>query len=212
MKTIILISTIHKEIGTCNAEELSKIIEKLTPDVIFLEALEETYSEYKKYLFSSFGVYDKKLEVKAIQIYNHKASFVYVPVLDAGASDAFNKKFNVIGNNSEFQKLIDSYNILAHSGGFKFINSSESTKFQEEMRKLEALYLIGSEIERDFNDSKNSYENNMIQNIYSFCKDNHFNTSIFMCGVAHRKSIIEKIENFISKNEELNLNWVFYAD
>lgn len=47
MHHITFISTIHAEIGKYNAEELYKIIEKLKPGIIFLEAVDETYSEYK---------------------------------------------------------------------------------------------------------------------------------------------------------------------
>jgi len=59
MHHITFISTIHKEIGKCNAIELYKIIDKLSPEVIFLEAIDETYSEYEKYLYSTWGVYHK---------------------------------------------------------------------------------------------------------------------------------------------------------
>jgi hypothetical protein len=57
MGHITFISTIHKEIGKCNAKELYKIINKLSPEVIFLEAVDETYSEYEHYLFSTYGVF-----------------------------------------------------------------------------------------------------------------------------------------------------------
>ncbi len=52
MHNIIFVSTMHNEIGNCNAEELHKIIERLNPEVIFLEAVDETYSPYEQYLWS----------------------------------------------------------------------------------------------------------------------------------------------------------------
>jgi len=211
MKTITLISSIHKETEMCKAEELSEIIEKLRPDVIFLEALENTYSNYDQMRFSSFGVYHEKLEIKAMQLYSQNASFVYVPVLDDGLSDTFQKKYSLICNNREFKSLVDNYNSLANHNGFKFLNSIESTNLQDDMRKLESLLLNGSEIEMEFNKSIELYENTMIANIYSYCKNNHFNSAIFLCGVAHRKSIIEKIEN-LQTTKEIKLNWKFYED
>lgn len=57
MYHITLISTVHKEIGRCNADELCAIIGKINPEIIFLEALADTYSNYNKMVFSSFGVY-----------------------------------------------------------------------------------------------------------------------------------------------------------
>jgi len=56
-----------------------------------------------------------------------------------------------------------------------------------------------------------AYENSMLSNIYSFCKEKSFNTAIFMCGAAHRKSIIEKIGEY-EKKETIKLNWTFYND
>jgi hypothetical protein len=64
MHNITLISTVHKECGNCNSNELLKIIENICPDVIFLEALEENYSQYDHMKFSQFGVYKERLELK----------------------------------------------------------------------------------------------------------------------------------------------------
>jgi hypothetical protein len=210
MQTITLISTMHQEDGKCNAHELSEIIAQLSPEVIFVEALEETYSEYKRLLFSSFGVYDKKLEIKALQLYGQHSPFEYVPVLDEGLSDAFEKKFSKFENIAEHNMLIDIFIDFARNKGFEFLNSFESTKLQEEMRQIEALYLRDSEIEISFNESIDSYENNMIQNIYEYCKDNKFKTAVFLCGVAHRKSIMTRFADNVM-NKELNINWQFYT-
>ncbi|MCM4173651.1 hypothetical protein DHD32_19420 [Arenibacter sp. TNZ] len=103
MHNITFISTIHKEIGKCNAKELYKIINKLSPEVIFLEAIDETYSEYENYLFSTYGVFHNKLEISAIQKYNYNTFFQYVPVCENGLSDAFHKKIKLVSQNTELQ-------------------------------------------------------------------------------------------------------------
>jgi pheromone shutdown protein TraB len=43
MSTIVVIGTYHVEDGACKSEELLKIIEKITPDVIFCEAAPEVF-------------------------------------------------------------------------------------------------------------------------------------------------------------------------
>jgi len=53
---ITLISTVHKEIGKCISFELSKIIESIKPDVIFLEAFENSYTNYHNMLLSQFVI------------------------------------------------------------------------------------------------------------------------------------------------------------
>jgi hypothetical protein len=209
LRKITFISTIHNEIGKCNADELYNIIEKISPEVIFLEAFDDTYSNYEELLFSSYGVYHKKLEIKAIQKYCFNTSFNYVPVLDNELSDAFDKKYRLVCKNIEFQKLLDNYNLLASEHGFEFLNSTESIRLQDEMRMFENHFLNDSELHKAVSDDIDAYENSMIRNIYSYCSNNHFSSAIFMCGAAHRKSIIEKVGK-INTQEEMNLSWVIF--
>lgn len=207
MYNITLISTVHKEIGRCNANELCTIIEKINPEVIFLEALADTYSNYNKMIFSSFRVYHEKLEIKAMQKHSENFSFEYVPVLDKGLSVAFDEKYTIVCQHQELQRLIDNFNSLAAEHGFQFLNSEESLNLQKEMRILESHILNDSEVGKQADKYIDAYENSMIRNIYSYCKDNKFNTAIFMCGVAHRKSIIKKIEK-MEAQETTNISWM----
>ena len=107
------------------------------------------------------------------------------------------------------QQLIDNYNFLAEKQGFKFLNSLESINLQEEMRVLETRVLNNTELDEIVKADIEAYENPMIRNIYSYCNNNHFSSAIFMCGVAHRKSIIEKIEKSKS-GEQANLTWTIF--
>ncbi|MBK8143852.1 MAG: hypothetical protein IPK62_02035 [Bacteroidetes bacterium] len=199
----------HTEVGKCNAEELCKIIENIRPEVIFLEALDETYSTYDTYLFSSFGVSHKKLEISAIQRYGFTNTFEYIPVLDNAISAAFETKSKIVCENREWQELIDSYRSLASEYGFKFLNSTESIKLQEEMRILERHLLNGLDLNKCVDADIDAYENSMIRNIHSYCERSRFNSAIFMCGAAHRKSIIEKVEKLKSMETD-SPNWIFF--
>jgi len=78
------------------------------------------------------------------------------------------------------------------------------------MRELEKRILSNNEIYQKSNDDIDAYENSMLRNIYVYCKEKLFNKAIFMCGSAHRKSIIEKIEKY-NIEENLKLNWKFYG-
>jgi len=209
MPQITFISTIHKEIGKCNADELYKIINKLSPDVIFLEAIDDTYTAYEKFLFSNHGQYHRKLEIAAIQKYNHNASFQYVPVCENSLSEAFHKKVNFVCQNKELQKLIDNFNDLAYKNGFEFLNSLECINHQEEMRVLESRIFNNHEMDKIIKADIEAYEKPMMRNILSYCSKHDFSSAIFMCGAAHRKSIIEKIEQ--STNEKpRDLKWSIF--
>jgi hypothetical protein len=211
MYNITLISTSHKENGKCNADELYKIIEAICPEVIFLEALESSYTEYDHLRFSQFGVYNERLEINAIQKYSHNHPFEYIPVLDNGLSEKFDKKYNIVCEYDELQKLIDNYKSLAIEYGFQFLNSEKSIQLHERMRELENRILSNNEICQKSDESIDAYENSMLRNIYAYSKENLFNKAIFMCGSAHRKSIIEKIEKYKTE-ENLKLNWTFFGN
>lgn len=211
MYKITLISTVHKECGNCNSNELLKIIENICPDVIFLEELENNYTKYDQMIFSQFGVYKERLELKAIQKYSQNHTFEYVPVLDIGLSDEFETKIKIVSENKDCQRLLDDYSSLEIDGGFQFLNSEKSIVLQEELRVLENRIVDDEIMRQKVNATIDAYENSMLRNIYFFCKDKSFNTAIFLCGVAHRKSIIEKIEDY-EKKETIKLNWTFYNE
>ncbi|MFP3598204.1 hypothetical protein [Chryseobacterium sp. SIMBA_029] len=206
MYEITYISTTHKQNGQCNADELCKIVEQIHPEVIFLEALRETYSNYQEHLFSDFGILHNKLEIEAIQKYQYKSTFKYVPVLDSGMSDVFNEKYEIATQNIELQRKIENFNVLSAKYGFQFLNSDVSIQLQEDMRKLENIILSDTALNKDAINSIDLYEDEMLDNIYSYCKTNQFDKAVFMCGVAHRKSIINKVEK-LNKNKDITLDW-----
>lgn len=208
MKKITFISTIHKEYGECNTDQLQLILTKICPEVIFLEALDSTYSNYQKMAFSSFGVFHQKLEIQAIQKFSFQRYFEYIPVLDIGLSEEFEKKYNQVCQYPEIQRLLDNFNSMASKLGFTFLNSKEAIELQDELRKLEKILFNNPEKQKIVDGHIDDYENNMIKNIYAFCGENHFDKAVFMCGVAHRNSIIQKIRKD-KRMMQLGIEWSF---
>ena len=210
MHNIIFVSTVHKKMGKCNADELCEILEKITPNVVFLEALEDTYSKYEQHTFSNFRVFHKKLEIKAIQKYSSISQFEYVPVLEKGRANSLGKMFSLVCQNIQYQKMLDNFNSLASKKGFDFLNSAESINLYEEMFEYRDSILNDMELIETFNNDLDIYENSMLSNINSYCMNNKFNNAVFMCGVAHRQSIINKIETYKSK-KSLEFSWKIYG-
>lgn len=208
MHNITFISTIHKELGKCNADELHQIIKKISPEVVFLEALHDTYSEYQAHNFKNFGVFHSKLEIAALQKYNSNKSFEYVPVLNSGLSESFEKKYNLtcLDSDNELEILMNKYNLLINEFGFKLLNSNDSIELEQELRNRESILINDSEVDQAAKKDIDAYEDSMMRNIYSYCMNYQFNTGIFMVGVAHRKSIIEKMKTF-KTTDDVNINW-----
>ncbi|HET8963792.1 MAG TPA: hypothetical protein VFM99_07840 [Chitinophagales bacterium] len=211
MQNITLISTIHKKIGKCTADELCEILEEVSPEVVFLEALDNTYSNYDKTMFSTFGLYHGKLELEAIQKYSNHTSVEYVPVLDNGLTDLFDEKYKRVLENNQLQQMLDEFNLLAKSKGFQFLNSQLCLDLHQKMRTFEDHLLRNTQLNATVIADINAYENSMMQNIYSYCIINRFEKAVFLCGSAHRGSLIEKIRHFQEK-ENMEINWVVYGD
>lgn len=208
MYNITLISTRHAELGKCNSNELFGILEKIRPEVIFLEAFETEYTKYDHYCFKSSEVYHKRLEINAIQKYSQHYPVEYIPVLDTELSDEFYEKIRIITEHTECEKLLDNQMSLVIENGFPFLNSEKNIQSHEEIRELGKRILDNNEICQKADASIDAYENSMLRNIYAYCKANSFNKAIFMCGAAHRKSIIEKIPKYEAQ-ENIKLNWIF---
>jgi hypothetical protein len=90
--------------------------------------------------------------------------------------------------------MLDEFNSLASEQGFQFLNSDKSIVLQEKMRKFELSLLNDNELNEAVNEDIDSYENTMIRTIHSYCRESQFDRAVFLCGVAHRHSIIKKIE------------------
>ena len=95
--------------------------------MIFLEAFENSYTNYHDILLSQFGIYQERLEIKAIQIYSQNHTFKYVPVLDVGLSDEFEAGLEIVADNKVYRSLFDKYISLESELGFPFINSEEAS-------------------------------------------------------------------------------------
>jgi hypothetical protein len=99
---------------------------------------------------------------------------------------------------------------LTKAEGFTFLNSDDCVNLHEQMSSLARGLLQARGINTQFDDDIDAYENEMIRNIYSFCEDNQFNTAVFVCGSAHRKSIMEKIEAETLLGRT-NVKWTIYS-
>ena len=210
MKKIVFIGTVHKEIGQCSAISLFRILEKIRPDVIFLEALPDTYSDYDNFLFTQYNVFHDKLEIHALQLYFKLYNANYVPVLDVHLPKVFDEKFDPLCNLLEYQRLLEYSKAQLTDKGFDFLNSYEGDFLQEKLRVFEREYWKDNKVNEEFDKGINIYEDSMLNNIFSYCDSNEFHSAIFMCGAAHKNSIDQKVRNRIN-NEGSSIIWENYG-
>jgi hypothetical protein len=50
----------------------------------------------------------------------------------------------------------------------------------------------------------------MVKNIFKYSKENDYNDAVFIFGVAHKNSILQKINDYKNKNK-ITINWKLYG-
>ena len=219
MYNITLIGTRHGENGECNSNALYQIIENINPEIIFEEIPLSIFDKY--YIDKSRS----NLETDTINRYlgTHKAE--HIPVdSDNVPPDSFFKDYEAVHKRIEGSTSINGFNYRTfvdrcrlHTAmyGFEYLNSAHCIYHHEEIDgaiekglqelnndKLSQTYALW----KDINENR---ENEMLRNIYTYSKDHRYNQALFLIGAAHRKSIMQKIQEYQNK-EAVKLNWSFY--
>jgi pheromone shutdown protein TraB len=212
MYNVSIISSIHKELGKCNTEELYRIIEKIKPEVIFEELdyprFYEAYKERQPF----------SLETDTITIYIQNNIIEHIPV-DTYDMPEINreKKVNmekiIYENNNEYKKILYTQTQLAGRYGFNALNSIQFNELTEMIKTEEELFFKNTDNEeykktyKTWIEFNNNREYEMIRNIYNFSKEHKYNKAIFFVGADHINSIRKKIHEY--KEEQININWIF---
>lgn len=214
--SITLIATRHQANGQCTSNELYQIIERIAPDVIFEEIPPGKFDEVYK------GLRNPSLEILTIKSYLQKHPIPHFPVdLDIDEVDGrfttsdHNVIVNICGRHSpEYRSLYSQRQHLAENNGFPYLNSNEWTVLSERLDVLEQEVIKKINNEKlyqraqDWSNELNVRENEMIKNIYSYVEKNRYENGLFLVGVEHRRTIMDKIPEF-EKNHHLKLGWNF---
>ena len=219
MNNITLISTEHIASGKCNPIELHKIIESIKPDVIFEE--ETNDEKYHKYYNDKNSF--KSLEVQSIKKYLENHDIKHIPVdIELNKYLSFKEwdyMFDTFGKYDVYKQIEKEHCTLRDKYGFSYLNSDKCMVLFDEMKNTEKNLIEFSgfkknELNRIYNlflKEHDNREKGMLLNIYNYSKVNKYNQAVFLLGFAHRKSMIEKISEYETK-EKFKLNWTFYKD
>ncbi len=215
MYNISVIFTRHQEIGNCNSLELLKIVENISPEIIFEELQYSVFNE----------IYKEKsrttLETNTIKEYLQSHSIKHIPVDTYNLSKSHEEEcYNMLNKISsqaslesfQYRGKIDNLSYLESHYGFNFLNSDQNDKILEEIDLLKECILNSINDEKLFRIARfekeivNKRENRILDNIYNFSKEYVYKRALLFIGSAHRKTIIKKIETR-RKQEKLMINW-----
>ena len=153
MKRVSLVGTVHEEMGLASASALLAILERIRPEVLFLEASSEASGDY-------LNATGKELESAAVSRYREIHHVDLVPV-DLPIADA--ELFQFLRNNEylfktierrspEYRRLMDEYSQEVRERGFAYLNSEQCSthwcKVREAARAAieELASAIGEEV------------------------------------------------------------------
>lgn len=217
MYNITLISTIHSENGKCNSDELYKIVESINPEVVF----EELPNILFEIVYNGNHFPDEPLEIKCIKKYLRNHNIRHIPVdIDVRPNLSKNEieyMFRSFKKHHVYKKIEDEQKVLTAQEGFAYLNSEKCLESFDKRTTIEKDLLDFAGINKDllsriyrlFHEEHNNREKAMIQNIYNYSRENQYSQAVFLIGAAHRRSIMQKIQDYESK-EALKLNWSFY--
>jgi hypothetical protein len=218
MYNITLVCTRHEELGKCNPIELYKIIESLNPEIVFEEIPPSYFEQY--YIQKTRN----NLETDTISKYleTHKIEHIPVDSDDVPSESMFQKNARIHKriegradvNGFHYRNFIDRHITHAKTYGFRYLNSINCSYHFDEIHDAieKGLQKLGDDELFQFHELWKGIienrDNEMLKNIYNYSKKNSYDKAIFTVGAAHRKSIMEKIEEY-ERKEEFKLNWTF---
>ena len=217
MYNITLVSSIHSELGKCTPEEFYQIVAAINPDIIFEEICPNLFDILYN---GKENPYDT-LEVKTVKMHLRDHDIKHIPIdIEPDPNYTLQDTKYMFGNFKKFEaymKLENEQNTMTENDGFAFLNSKRLMEIIEEKKLLELglmNFLINrmqlSRIYNLFYEEHETRENKWLENIYNYSKVNSYNNALFYCGASHRKSLMQKIEDF-EKKENFKLNWAFYS-
>jgi hypothetical protein len=214
MCTVIVLGTAHSEDGVCTSEELYKIIEEISPDVVFCEASPEKLPRMLKRTdvqTPEMNVIKKLINEKPIEI-------VPIDVNEDPFDHRLEAMFSLIKR--EMEEYSGANRMLSNElylKGFPFLNSLESDKIFRDKNSMERYFIDVNKVKykglsnfySDWLKWNDKRENQWINLIHNYFKINKPKKAVFLVGAGHRFRLIDKIKD-IEVSNKLLLDWDFF--
>jgi hypothetical protein len=213
MNYVSLVSTVHGELGLANVLELHAILERIRPEVIFLEVPPASLDDY--YVICSRS----NLESIAVRKYRESHQVKLVPVdCPTPAAEFFESieylHARIRAESSEYRQLMSRDTASIRALGFAYLNSEQCSNLWSDAYKemLSAIRRIDEprlvEIFESWKSTNRLRVKEMMKTIQEFCRSNTFHKSAFLLGAAHRRPIIDESREQSSVDSN-KLQWDF---
>ena len=195
MKRVSVVCTVHEESGLADSDGLLAILDRIKPEVIFLEVPSAAFGDY-------FSRTRWDLESQAVGRYRDSHHVDLVPVdLPTPSRDFFRDNqdlFERIERRSpEYCRLLDRHRQYVRAYGFAYLNSDQCSALFSQLHQA-ILTAIGEladarlvELYELWIRTNELRDKEMVKNIESYSKASAFSIGAFLVGAAHRQSIVD---------------------
>ncbi|HEV8335457.1 MAG TPA: hypothetical protein VGR67_03475 [Candidatus Polarisedimenticolia bacterium] len=191
-----VVGTVHEEQGLANVSELHVILERIRPEVIFLEIPSAAFDDFLDGTRSN-------LESIATRRYRDTHNVVLVPVDLPTPGEEFFRNFEYLRErvrnaSTDYRRLIGWDNHYISDYGFAYLNGQRCSELWSEIyaamqaaiEQLEDHKLI--EIFDSWKHTNELRDRAMLKNIEDYCTLNPPENGVFLVGAAHRRSLANK--------------------
>jgi hypothetical protein len=213
MSSVSVICTVHEEMGLANISELRAILERIQPEVIFLEVPPVAFDDYYE------NCSRQNLESVAVTQYRQGRQVDLVPVdLPTPTEDFFSDheylRRRIREESPEYRRLMKWDSDCVRGYGFAYLNSEHCSElwlnvYQDmasTIKRINDPRLV--EICDLWNKTQYRREKEMMESIRKHCRANIFDTGVFLVGAAHRQAVIE-LSRDESAIDSTKMQWDF---
>lgn len=194
---ISLVGTYHAEVGAVTIVALVGILERIHPEVVFAEIPRTHTDSWKD---GSHG----NLESIAVSQYATTHAIDVVPVDLPEPEESFFRDYEsavraIERTSPEYGRLLDLNSQRTRSEGFSYLNSDDCIQaweaiYREELETIEYLRRPDlAEILARVRHQMEHRELAMIKEIHNYSDTTTLDRGVFLVGVGHRRSLIEKL-------------------
>jgi hypothetical protein len=195
MNRVSVVGTVHEESGLANITGLLAGLDRIKPEVIFLEIPSAAFDDHLSGARSN-------LESTAVLRYRAIHHVDLVPVDLPTPEDTFFRDnqdlFERIERTSpEYCRLVDWHRQYVRAYGFAYLNSDHCSTLWSQLHEatLTSIAELGdhrlAELYNLWQNTNELRDKAMMTNIENYCRATSFSIGAFLVGAAHRQSIID---------------------
>lgn len=202
MTRVLVVGTYHEEKGLVTVPRLVAILERIRPEVIFLELPSGALGDF-------LDGTRRNLESTAVRRYREEREVLLVPVDLPEPNEGFFRGHRFLVQTIErtsrkYCRLIDENARCIEGSGLAYLNSERSSQawfaIHEEMRntvewladRRAADHQCVFEVYESWTTLNERREEAMLRGIDDYSRHHPFTTGVLLIGAAHRRSILTK--------------------